>query len=50
MRPSPATCGYLIPSADDSLFYPAAFAGFGAAALGLASAFLALASRTRRPT
>ncbi len=50
MRPTPATCGYLIPAADGALFYPAAFASCGAAALGVACAILTFAGRTRRPT
>ncbi len=50
MRPTPATCGYLIPAADGALFYPAAFVSCGAAALGVACAILTFAGRTRRPT
>jgi hypothetical protein len=50
MRPTPATCGYLIPASDDSLFYPAAYAAFGAAAFGVASGGLSFAGRARRAT
>jgi hypothetical protein len=50
MRPTPAPCGYLIPPADNTLFYPAALASFGAAAMGLGCAILTHAGRTRRPT
>lgn len=50
MRPTPATCGYLIPAADTALFYPAAFAGVGAAVLGGLGAAATFAGRTRRPT
>lgn len=50
MRPTPAPCGYLIPPEDNALFYPAAFASFGAAALGVACAILTFAGRTRRST
>ena len=50
MRPTPATCGYLIPASDDSLFYPAAYAAFGAAALAIAGAVLIIAGRVRRAT
>ena len=49
-RPTPATCGYLIPQADTSLFLPAAYAGFGAAVLGAACAALMLRGRARRST
>jgi len=50
MRPTPATCGYLIPQADTSLFLPSAYAGFGAAVLAMGCALLVLASRARRAT
>ncbi len=50
MRPTPATCGYLIPQADTALFLPAAYAGFGAAVLAVACALLVLTSRTGRST
>ena len=50
MKPTPAPCGYLIPTVDNSLFYPAALASFGAAALGLACAILTRAGRTRLQT
>ena len=50
MRPTPAPCGYLIPPADNSLFYPAALASFGAAALGLACAILTRAGGGRPET
>ena len=46
MRPTPATCGYLIPTSDDSLFYPAALTASVAAALGVVSALLIVAGRT----
>ena len=49
-RPSPATCGYLIPASDTALFYPAAFAAFAAAALGVACALAAFAGRAERST
>ena len=49
-RPTPATCGYLIPQADTSLFLPAAYAAFAAAALAMACVLLLLAGRTRRAT
>jgi hypothetical protein len=47
LRPTPAPCGYLIPSADNPLFHPAAYAAFGAAALGAACAILMLLGRIR---
>ena len=50
MRPTPATCGYLIPAADTALFYPAALAGVGAAVLGGVGAAATFAGRNRRPT
>ena len=49
MRPSPAPCGYVIPASDDSLFFPAAFSAFGAAALCAVSAFLSLVGRRSAP-
>ncbi len=49
-RPTPATCGYLIPQADTSLFLPAAFVAFGAAVLAAACALLVFAGRARRAT
>jgi hypothetical protein len=50
MRPTPATCGYLIPASDDSLFYPAAYAAFAAAGLGVLCAVLVGAGRRGRAT
>ncbi|HZQ49415.1 MAG TPA: hypothetical protein VFB69_03815 [Candidatus Dormibacteraeota bacterium] len=50
MRPSPATCGYLIPATDDALFYPSVFATFSAAVLDAAAAALVFAGRMRRST
>jgi hypothetical protein len=50
MRPTPAPCGYLIPTEDNSLFYPAALASFGAAAMGAGCAILTRAGRMRRST
>ena len=50
VRPTPATCGYLIPAADTALFYPAAYAGVAAAILGGVGAAATFAGRTRRPT
>ena len=50
MRPTPATCGYLIPASDEPLFYPAAFVAFAAAALCAVSALFNLASRRRAST
>ncbi|MGH9807143.1 MAG: hypothetical protein ACRD9W_07745 [Terriglobia bacterium] len=49
MRPSPAPCGYVIPASDDSLFFPAAFAAFGAAALCAVSVLLNIAGRRSAP-
>jgi hypothetical protein len=50
MRPTPAPCGYLIPQADNALFYPAALASFAAAALGVTCAILTFVSRVGRST
>jgi hypothetical protein len=49
-KPSPSTCGYVIPSADTALFYPSAFSAIGAAVLAAACALLMLAGRMRRST
>jgi hypothetical protein len=50
MRPTPAPCGYLIPAADESLFYPAASVASAAAALGAMAAVLMRIGRVRHPT